>query len=291
MSWRTVIVANTAKLDYQMGFMVVRGSETTRVHLSEIGMLIIETTSVSLTAALLCELTKMKVKVVFCDEKRNPSSELMPYYGSHDTSAKLRAQLKWDNDIKNAVWTEIVTDKVRKQADHLTYREKDEANLLYDYLSDITIGDETNREGHAARVYFNALFGNEFTRSTENSINAALNYGYSLILSSFTREIVANGYITQLGLFHDNMFNPFNLASDLMEPYRPIVDHRVKQIKPERFEIEEKREMLLVLQDEVIIAGRKESVPNAIKIYCKSVFDALNERDVSLIKLYEYEYH
>lgn len=86
MSWRTVVISSSAKLDYQMGYLIVRNQDVVKIHISEISILMIETTSVSLTAALLCELTKKKIKVVFCDEKRNPSSELIPYYGSHDTS-------------------------------------------------------------------------------------------------------------------------------------------------------------------------------------------------------------
>lgn len=104
----------------------------------------------------------------------------------------------------------------------------------------MAFGDETNREGHAAKVYFNALFGKDFTRTEDSPLNAALNYGYSIILSLFTREIVSNGYITQIGLFHDNMFNQFNLACDLMEPYRPIVDRFVVEMKPTQFEKDEK---------------------------------------------------
>lgn len=100
--------------------------------------------------------------------------------------------------------------------------------MLYEYITQIEFGDATNREGHAAKVYFNALFGLDFTRSAENSINSALNYGYSLLLSTCARETALNGYITQIGLFHDNIFNQFNLASDLMEPFRPIVDNLVK---------------------------------------------------------------
>ncbi len=289
MSWRTVVVASSAKLDYQMGFMVIRKQDVVKVHISEIAVVLIETTAVSITAALLSELTKKKVKVIFCDEKRNPSSELVSYYGCHDTSMKIRKQMEWTAELKAAVWTEIVSEKIRKQAEHLTDCEREEAELLYQYISEIHFGDETNREGHAAKVYFNALFGMDFSRSAENSINAALNYGYGIILSAFNREIVANGYITQIGLFHDNMFNQFNLGSDLMEPFRPLVDRVVKEIRPVKFEHEEKMQMLQILQQEVIIAGRKEYVNNAIKIYCRSIFDALNDNDTSLIKFYRNE--
>ncbi len=289
MSWRTIVISNTAKLDFQMGFMVVRGNETVKIHIGEISNLIIETTAVSMTAALLCELIKKKVKVVFCDEKRNPSSELVPYYGAHDTSAKVREQIKWSDGIKTAVWTEIVTEKIRKQAEHLASLKKAEAELLRKYIDEIQFGDPSNREGHAAKVYFNALFGLDFTRTMENGINAALNYGYGILLSAINREVVANGYITQLGLFHDNMFNQFNLGSDLMEPFRPIVDRQVKALMPQKFEHEEKMAVLEVLQMEVRIGDRTEVVNNALKIYCKSVFDALSEGDVSLIKFYSNE--
>jgi len=289
MSWRTVVISSSAKLDYQMGFLVIRKEDVVKIHISEISTLLIETTSVSLTVALLSELTKKKVKLIFCDEKRNPSSELVSYYGCHDTSIKVRKQMEWTADVKATVWTEIVSEKIRKQAEHLEEYNLSEAEMLYGYLNEMQFGDESNREGHAAKVYFNALFGMDFTRTAENSTNAALNYGYGIILSTCNREIVANGYITQIGLFHDNMFNQFNLGSDIMEPFRPLVDRVVKNMNSQKFEHEEKMEILKLLQHEVVIAGRKECVSNAIKLYCRSVFDALNDNDTSLIKFYRNE--
>jgi CRISPR-associated protein Cas1 len=289
MSWRIVVISRSAKLDYKMDYLIVRQEEITKIHLSEIYTLIIESTAVSITASLLSELTKRKIKVIFCDEKRNPSSELIPYYGSHDTSAKVRKQVAWSKEVKTDVWTEIVTEKIRKQRDYLKKLGKEEYKLLDEYVEQIETGDSTNREGHAAKVYFNALFGVKFTRTSEDPINAALNYGYGLILSAFNREIVSNGYITQLALFHDNMFNQFNLGSDLMEPFRILVDKRVVRLEPDRFEHEEKIFMVDLLNQEVIIDGKKNYVNNAIKIYCRSVFDAINEKDVSLIRFYKDE--
>ena len=286
MSWRTVVISNNAKLDYQIGYMVVRGEKTTKIHLNEIGMLIVESTAVSMTSYLLSELIKNKIKVVFCDEKRNPCSELVSYYGSHDTSSKIRKQIEWTKDDKDQIWTEIVSEKIKQQALMLQRYQKEEANMLFEYMEEVEFGDITNREGHAAKVYFNTLFGKKFTRTDENPINAALNYGYGIILSIFNREIVSSGYLTQIGLFHDNMFNQFNLSSDLMEPFRPLVDQLVVELKPEKFETEEKRKMLELLNKEVEICGKMEVVTNAIKIYCRSVFDALNDRDISLIRFY-----
>lgn len=289
MSWRVVVITKRAKLDLQLGKMVVRSDETVRIVLSEISTIIIESTAVSLTTSLIAELAKRKIKVIFCDEKRNPSCELVNYYGSHDTSNKVRRQIVWKQNTKEAVWTEIVTEKIRKQKELLEALGKEEAALLASYLKEIEWNDETNREGHAAKVYFNALFGMDFTRTEDNFINAALNYGYSIILSAFTREVVANGYITQLGLFHDNMFNQFNLASDLMEPFRILVDREVTEMKLLQFEHEEKMQLVNILNHEILIDGKTQYVNNAIKIYCKSVFDALEEDDSSLIRFYGIE--
>ena len=289
MSWRIIVISQRAKLDLQLGYMVVRGENVTKIVLSEISTILIESTAVSLTTSLLAELAKRKIKVIFCDEKRNPSSELVSYYGSHDTSNKVRKQIAWGQKIKEAVWTEIVTEKIRKQKELLELKGKEEAELLSSYLREITWNDETNREGHAAKVYFNALFGKNFTRTEDNPINAALNYGYAIILSTFTRDVVTNGYITQLGLFHDNMFNQFNLASDLMEPFRVLVDKEVLEMKPDKMEHEEKMKLVNILNHEVRIGGKIQYVNNAIKIYCKSVFDALNENDSALIQFYKIE--
>lgn len=283
-----MVISQSAKLDYQMGFMVVRQMEITRIHLNEIALLLIESTAVSITCALLAELTKKKVKIIFCDEKRNPSAEVLPYYGSHDTSAKIRIQIEWEKDIKSLVWTEVVSEKIRNQMQFLKRLGKlEEAALLNSYIEKIEIGDVTNREGHAAKVYFNAVFGKDFSRTQEIPVNAALNYGYGIILSMINREIVSNGYITQIGLFHDNMFNAFNLGSDLMEPFRILIDRAVYAMQPDQFEHEEKMRLLSVLQEEVMIDGKNNYVTNAIKLYCKSVFDAINEKDVSLIKFYQ----
>lgn len=290
MSWRTVVIASRCKLDYKMGFMVVRAEETKKIFLDEIAVLLIENPAVSLTGCLLEALVEKKIRVVFCDAKRMPNAELVPYYNSYDCSRKIKAQINWSDDIKGAVWSDIVAEKIRKQADFLADSGKaDEASLLRSYLSQIKFSDATNREGHAAKVYFNALFGMEFTRSEENITNAALNYGYSIILSAFNREIVAQGYLTQLGIFHDNMFNHFNLSCDLMEPFRILVDRKVVALKPVDFTSEEKHILLDILNDTVVINKTRQTVLNAVKYYCRSVFDALNESDLSLIQFYSYE--
>lgn len=269
-----------------MGYLVVRGEETHRVFMDEIALLMIENTAVSMTGYLLSELINKKIRVVFCDGKRNPTAELCPYYGSHDSSRKIKQQMQWEEQIKGHIWTAIVKEKIKNQAAILYSREKfQEADKLTQYVSELELGDATNREGHAAKVYFNALFGMDFARRTsDDPINSCLDYGYGIILSAFNREVTANGYLTQLGLFHDNVFNQFNLSCDLMEPYRPLIDARVLLIEPKEFSPEEKHRLIALIHEPIRINGSEQTVLNSIKIYTKSVFDALNSSDASLIK-------
>lgn len=268
-----------------MGYLVVRDVDSTaKIHISEISVLIVESTAVSVTAALLNEMISKKVKVIFCDDKHNPSFELTPYYGSHDCSLKLKRQISWNETVKQFVWTQIVAEKIKNQATVLSYYGLEQSNQLLAYIDELELNDKTNREGHAAKVYFNALFGKSFSRNDDCPINAALNYGYSIILSVFNREIVASGYVTQLGLFHNNMFNQYNLSCDLMEPFRPFVDTVVKDMNPQKFEKKEKLQLYSLLNDELKIDGRIQTFINAIKVYCKSVFSAIEDNDTSLIR-------
>lgn len=289
MTWRVVVISKRAKLELKLNYLLVRDEDVIKIHLSEISILMVENTAVSLTASLLCELVKRKIKVIFCDEKRNPCAELMSYYGSHDCTLKLRSQIAWSDEVKSLVWTEIVKEKIKKQSELLKRNEISEYEKLEEYIKEIHINDLTNREGHAAKVYFNALFGMDFTRTQECVLNSALNYGYGIILSAFNREIAVNGYNTQLGLFHDNMFNQFNLGSDLMEPFRVLIDEEVMNINSSEFTKEEKMQLVNVLNKEVIIEGKRQYVNNAIRIYTKSIFNALNEKDISLMRFYRNE--
>ncbi len=288
MSWRTIVISKRCKLDLKMGYMVVRAEETKRIFLDEISVLIIESTAVSLTSSLLKELCARKIKVIFCDEKHNPHSELVPIYGCHDTSKKIREQICWTDDEKAALWTAIVSRKIYNQANLLKEADlPEQADMLVKYIEEMEINDVTNREGHAAKVYFNALFGTDFVRDFDCTINSALNYGYMILMSVFNREITANGYLTQLGLFHNNMFNRFNLSSDLMEPFRGAVDKYVYYAEYEKFEKEERYDMLNILNKSYMIDGSEQTLLNAAKIYTRSVFSAIENNDISELKFIE----
>lgn len=291
MSWRIVSVSSLAKLDYKMDYLVVRTQDNVRrVHLSEISVLLIESTAVSLTAYLLCELAKWKIDVVFCDEKRFPYGMLLPLQGSHDTSLRYKSQAGWTKDMKNRVWAEIIRAKIRGQLSVLPREREAERKLIFSYLPQVQPGDVTNREGHAAKVYFNALFGMAFTRTQDCPINAALNYGYSILLSAVAREIVACGYCSQIGVFHDNRFNAFNLACDLMEPFRPLIDRAVRDLDLSEFGREQKRELVQVLNEQIEIDGRSQYTVNAIRIFVRSALAALENEDLDRLTFPQFDY-
>ena len=288
--WRVIVITGRSKLDLRYNSISIRRDNGTDfIHIGEVNTLILETTTISITAALMCELIKQKVKVIFCDEKSNPHFELLPFYGSHDCSAKIKEQIAWTDFLKESLWTIIVTEKIENQMKLLKKLNKEEYRILQEYASQIEHNDNTNREGHSAKIYFSALFGNNFSRNKENSLNAFLNYGYQLLLSTFNKEIVANGYLTQIGIFHKNMFNYYNLSSDLMEPFRVIVDELAYKKNPQKFEKDEKRKLQNILNLKFRINNVNHYLSDVIKIYTKSIFDALSSNDLSLVRFFEDE--
>lgn len=280
MSWRTVIVKNRCKLSYKNDYMLIisDGSEKA-LHISEIGTLIIENTAVNLTAYLLCELARYKVKIIFCDHQRNPYSEIIPYYGAHNASKQMRRQSQWPQSTKDCIWQRIITQKIIKQA-QVVYKKtanQTTCEILMNFATSVLPGDTTNREAHAAKLYFKELFGPQFSRDSSSDINAALNYGYAILLSAFNREITAAGYSTTMGVNHCNEYNPFNLTCDLMEPFRPVVDREVYKCWSFAFDDFFKSRLIDILNHKVVILGKEQFLSNAINIYVKLFFRAMEE--------------
>ena len=285
--WRTVVVNKICKLSYKNGHLVIRSDNLQMIHLSEINLIIIENGMVSITSYLINELVHQKIKIIFCDERHNPSSEVMPYYGSYNTSKKIFNQINWLNIRKEKVWQQIVKYKIYNQAMILKKIENNSYKKLLEYVKQVEINDQTNREGHAAKVYFNALFGKEFTRDNPDNINAALDYGYSILLAMLNKEVVSKGYITQLGIKHKNEFNEFNLSCDLMEIFRPLIDEIVYKNKEKVFDKDFKYKLIDVGNKKIIIDNKEQYLSNAIPIFIKEVFEFLENKEVIILN-YEF---
>lgn len=283
MSWRTVVITNRCKLTYKNNYLIIRNEENEMIHLSEVGILIIDSTLVSITTYLLAELARRKIKVIFSDEKRNPVSELVPMYGSHNTSKRILNQVKWDDETKGVIWSKIVKNKIKNQSKILERCNKEEYNMLLNYAEDVEYNDSTNREGHAAKVYFNSLFGKDFIRHSGCNINTALDYGYSILASTINKEVVSNGCITQLGIKHRNEFNFFNLSYDIIEPFRAIVDDLVSDNIEREFDKQYRYDLINILSCKLQIEGKFYYLTNAIQIYIRQLLNALDEKNPKLV--------
>lgn len=278
MGWRTVVVNTHSKLSYKNNHLIFKdASRTELIHLSEVDILLLETTDIVLSTMLIKRLVDENILVIFCDDKRLPTAMLMPYYARHDSSLQLSNQITWSEDVKAEVWTTIIAQKILNQAMYLGdcgFFEKSQS--VIDLYNGLELFDSSNREGHAARIYFNTLFGNDFSREQDNDINAALDYGYTLILSMFAREVVVCGCMTQFGLKHANQFNQFNLASDVMEPFRPIIDRIVYENRNNDF-VKIKRELFTIFSDTFLYNGKEMYLSNIVSDYTKKVIKTLNQ--------------
>lgn len=281
MGFRVVVISSHSKLELSLNYLVFKTvDQVKRININEIQTLIIESTAVSITASLLVELIKNKIKIIFCDEKRNPISELVPYYGDSISFKRISQQINWNQNFKDKVWKIIIQEKIKNQANVLQSVDKDAGEYLLDQVSLVEDGDITNREGHAAKVYFNRVFGENFKRNNDDEKNIFLNYGYSLLLSQFNKSIVSKGYLTQLGIHHKNEFNQFNLSCDFMEPLRPFVDIRINAMTMENF----KTKLIELLTEQFVIGDQKQTLSNAISLYTASIINALNNNDESQVK-------
>ena len=278
MGWRTIVVNTHSKLSYKNNYLIFKdASRTELIHLSEVDILLLETTDIVLSTMLIKRLVDENILVIFCDDKRLPTAYLMPYYGRHDSSLQLSRQIAWNEDVKAEIWTTIIAQKILNQAFYLgTCGFVEKSQSVIDLYHGLDLFDPSNREGHAARIYFNTLFGNDFSREQDSDINAALDYGYTLILSMFAREIVLSGCMTQFGLKHANQFNQFNLASDIMEPFRPIIDRIVYENRNSSF-VKIKRELFTIFSDTFHYNDKDMYLSNIISDYTKKVIQALNQ--------------
>ena len=277
MGWRSVIITQHAKLTYSMQMMIVQTRDgINQIPIEDINLLLVSTTQAVITSALISKLAQNQTKIIFVDEKDNPVVETAVYYPGARNIAKLKEQFNWDEHLKEVLWTKIVSQKIKNQIAVLEnyHLAKDDVQNELDQLE---INDESNREAIAARKYFMLLFDKNFVRRDTSAVNAALDYGYAILLSSFNREIVMNGYLTYFGIHHYSQENQFNLASDLMEPFRPFVDYwvkaheKIKELTPDI-----KYGLVELLSLEIKFNGKSTLLTNAITVYTRECLKFLS---------------
>ena len=261
----------------------------TTVSLDDIDIVIIENQQTTITSALLSNMAKANISVVFVDDKYNPSAISMGLYKNSRTAKIQKAQIKVTKPKHNRLWQSIVYTKIQNQADVLNTLKED--SYIYSLLPKITSADKSNMEAVAAAYYFKELFGKEFTRNDiEDNRNIALNYGYTILRSSIIRHIIAYGLNPSFGLWHSSELNAFNLADDLLEPFRPIVDNYVLEniAKNTQVNSQNKQDLVGLLYSKVKSQEDKNILVNeAIKSIVSSYQSfCLNKReDIELFEL------
>lgn len=228
---RTLVFSNAMDLSLKLNQIVIAyrelPSETVTVPIEDVCVVVLENQMTKITLPLLNALADANVSVVFCNNKGMPNSMLFNMESNNTQGETLRLQIAAGEVMKKQMWKQIVEAKIRNQS-LLLDKVHGNGGVLKPYYSNVKSGDTDNREGIAARLYWQRLFGDDFIRDrTLPGINALLNYGYTILRAATARSLVGSGLLPAIGIFHHNRSNAFPLADDMMEPYRPYVDEIV----------------------------------------------------------------
>lgn len=290
--WRTVIINNAEKVNLKDGWLIVQTDKEVRVPVNELYSVVIDNPNTMLSVSAVNALTQAGVHILYCGEKHLPVSVVLPYNTHYRPLNVIRKQLAWNNEFCENIWKNIIIAKIRNQAQVLKMsgcRVKAYDHLIK-FSEDVLPGDITNREGLSAKMFFRELYGSAFIRMGDDAINHALNYGYAIIRSAVAKTLCAYGYNPVIGLHHINETNPFNLADGLMEPLRPIVDLWVDQNHEDLFDEltpDNKRKLVNLINEIVLLGGKKMKVRNAIDKYVSSLTTAVNKNNYKELKIPE----
>lgn len=295
MSWRSILISNGGKLSLQRKQMLIQQAENEfTVPLEDIAIIVIESKEVVITTPLLSALAQNGITLLTCDEQFLPCGQWLPFGQYYRQLKTLKLQLETSQPQKKQLWQRIVQQKIHNQAFVLEQVGFSSiAKRLHKMAESVKSGDKENLEGQAALIYFQTLFGNAFRRSDdENDINAHLNYAYTVLRSAVARALVLYGWLPQLGLFHRNELNPFNLADDFIEPFRPLVDLRVWQLWQEEkltsgLSPSTKQSLIQILHYQMRFKQETFSVLATIDRTVSSLQAALIAQNAKLLKLPE----
>ncbi|AKX34258.1 CRISPR-associated protein Cas1 [Spiroplasma litorale] len=289
MSWKTIIIKNGERVSLFLNNIIVENSNIKyQIPIDDINVILFENYKTIITTRTINKLAEKKILTIICDVDLKPISIIQPIEANHMQLKIINNQINWKKEDKLNLWTKIVKQKIEAQIDvlKLNYKNLSKINLLYNYIEELKYSDSTNREGHAAKVYFKELFGKEFTRGDENHINAALNFGYTILRHAFARTISAKGLHPTIALFHHNMYNAFALADDLMEPFRPIVDNFVfnNVMQLDYFTRSIKLELINLLNSKILLDGVKVYLTNAIDKYVDMIINYFDTKNLETVQ-------
>ena len=227
MVWRSVVISQPAKLKREHFSLVIEQAQSARVPFEDIAVIVLNHREITLTHPVLSACGEYGIGLYATGDNHQPNGVFLPFLSHSRATRMMRLQLDIDKPKAKRAWAEIVKVKIANQAKCLTLAKKGDAERLESYAGRVRSGDTENMEAQASSYYFPQLFGKGFHRAKECWVNAALDYGYAVIRGAITRALVAHGFQPNIGLFHRSEQNAFNLADDLIEPYRALVDLHV----------------------------------------------------------------
>lgn len=262
---RTLYFGNPCSLkkkDMQL-LIEVEEKENTTIPIEDIGVIILDNQKINITQALLSSLIDNNAAILISDQKHLPYGLALPIFTHHAFTEKLYQQLECSQPLRKNLWQQTIIAKITNQASLLKELGVDNGKLIQ-YMRVVKSGDPENVEGRAAAYYWERLFGEKsgFTRSREGDApNNLLNYGYAILMAVMARALTASGLLPAIGIHHRNKYNPWCLASDLMEPYRPFVDRLVIEILKEEDDFDLlspalKKKLLQIPVIDIIIEGK-----------------------------------
>lgn len=280
------MIESDAHISLRNSQLLVRTEREHSVPVEDISALLVESKRSTITTAALSYLGQCGCAVYFCDEKHLPCAVLTPFQQHSRALAVLKLQTAATEPQKKRLWQQIVQAKIRNQERCLRLTKKEaEAEALLKLAARVHSGDPENVEATAAQRYFPALFGEHFTRGMGNGINAGLNYGYAILRGCVARNLTVYGFLPTFGLHHRSELNALNLADDLMEPFRPVVDLLVYQTMWERDELtpQIKHTLFNALNLDILSGGKHHSVAYAAERLVQSLGKALAEKGAELL--------
>jgi CRISPR-associated protein Cas1 len=285
--YRQIVIKNSCKISIKNNSLVIKWDKEYKIPLEDISVIILESRDSIISSYTLSEINNNNILLLTCNDKHLINGHMHSVCANYKSSSVLKHQINLSKVTRNNLWKKIIERKIYNQSICLDKLDIDGGDKLKGILKDVKSNDRSNREAYAANIYFKHLFNKEFTRREDNAVNSALNYCYSIIRSNIVRYCYMYGLNTELGIFHDNELNNFNLADDLIEPIRPFVDLYVMSIKDKYDELNSKfkNDLMNINNYEMELDGKNYRLDKIIDLYVRSFKSCVVSNDFELIKI------
>lgn len=278
MGWKIIEITNSEHLRLFLDNLVIyQENNKITIPIKDIDVLIINNYKINLSVQLINQLTINNILTILCDNKMKPQTFIFPIFGNYNSLKIFESQLNWNHKFKSKLWTDIIVRKITNQALFIKHylNNNEKYKQILEFSKEVKSYDITNREGHASKVYWNTVYGKEFSRDDDSYVNTILNYGYTVLNGYISRSIIKKGLDPRISLFHKSFHNHFALSSDLIEPFRTLIDIEVYQIiNNDTIDLKKHKEQIInSFNKKVMINNKLQFINNAIDIYIDAIIN------------------